>query len=105
MYVVVRLRGEAGTSKKVEDTFQMLGMKKVYSAALLEENEVTLGMIKKISNFVAWGKADEHTIKAIKQSKNLKAPVGGLKSKKIHFPKGNLGNNGEKINVLIKKMI
>ncbi len=105
MYVIVRLRGEIGTSKKVEDTFQMLRMKKIYSAALLEENAVNLGMIMKVTSFAAWGKADEHTIKAIEKKKNLKPPKGGLKSKKLHFPRGNLGNNGDKINELIKKMI
>jgi large subunit ribosomal protein L30 len=105
MYVVVRLRGEAGTSRDVRDTFQMLGMKKIYSAALLEENPVNLGMIKKVDNFAAWGNADEHTAKIIHKTKNLKPPKGGLKSKKIRFPKGNLGDNGTKINELIKKMI
>lgn len=104
-YVIVRLRGEVGTSRQVEDTFRILGMKKIYSTALLEENPVNEGMIKKISNFAAWGKADSHTISALKKKSNLKPPVGGLKSKKLHFPRGNLGNNGEKINDLIKKMI
>ena len=34
----------------------------------------------------------------------LHPPRGGIKSK-VHFPKGVLGNHGEKINDLIKRML
>jgi ribosomal protein L30/L7E len=105
MLAVIRLRGEIGTRRDIDDTFRMLGLKKIYSARLIENNAVNLGMIKKIENFAAWGKADEETVRMLKGKKGLKPPKGGLKSKKLHFPKGDLGNNGHKINDLIRKMI
>ncbi len=35
----------------------------------------------------------------------LHPPIGGLKSSKLHYPKGVLGNHGENINKLIEKML
>ncbi len=41
----------------------------------------------------------------IKPVFRLRPPRKGLKSKKSHFPKGDLGFRGDKINELIKRMI
>lgn len=105
MIAIVRLRGEIKTRHKIEDTFRIMGMKKVYSAAVLDDNPVNMGMVKKLNDFAAWGEANEETIRAIGNVKGLKAPKGGLKSKKLHYPRGNLGYCGAKINDLIKKMV
>lgn len=35
----------------------------------------------------------------------LHSPRGGVKSTKLHYPKGILGNNGEDINKLVEKML
>ena len=105
MIVMIRLRGEAGTRHDVRKTFNLLGMKRIYSVKLLEENPVNMGMIHKLDSFVAWGPASEETQKLVADKKGLKSPKGGLKSKLLHYPKGNLGNNGDKINDLIKRMV
>ena len=47
------------------------------------------------------GKMDELSIKPFFR---LHPPRGGIKSK-VHFPKGVLGNNKEKINELIMRML
>lgn len=104
--LVVRMRGEAGTRRDVIDTFKMLGMKKIYSFAILENNPINIGMIKKIDNFVSWGEPTEETAKLLEnRSGGLKSPKGGLKSKKLRYPRGNLGYCGDKINDLVKKMV
>lgn len=103
--VVLRMRGEVGTRKEILDTFRMLGMKKLYSVALLENNPSSMGMIRKVENFAAWGEATEETKKLLENKKGLKPPKGGFKSKKLHYPKGDLGYRGEKINDLIKRMM
>ena len=41
----------------------------------------------------------------IKPVFRLGPPSGGHKSTKLHFPKGALGNRGDKINELLKRMI
>ena len=70
-------------------------------------------MLKKIENFVSYGEINEDTFKKLQEtSKNkeekvfhLHPPIGGFKSIKIPFPKGNLGYNGTKINDLLNKML
>ncbi len=122
MIVVIRMRGEAGTRHDVLATFRMLGLKRMYSFALLENTPSNLGMIHKVGNHAAWGNANEETIKLLdgmgKRRKandasasvgsasvtgGLKPPKGGFKSKKLRYPKGDLGHH-EKINELIKRM-
>ncbi len=112
--LVVRLRGEAGTRRDVIDTFKMLGMKKIYSFVILESTLPNIGMIKKINNFVSWGEPSpevEKLLEGIGKKSNvytvggLKSPKGGLKSKKLRYPRGDLGYCGGKINEMVKKMV
>ncbi|HLC77008.1 MAG TPA: uL30 family ribosomal protein [archaeon] len=103
MIIVVRMRGEVGTRHDVKATFNMLGMKKLYSFKLLENTPSNMGMVKKINSFAAWGEATDEIQKMLKGRRGLKTPRGGVRSKKLHYPKGVLGHN-EKIAEMIKKM-
>lgn len=122
--LVIRMRGEIGTNRGVIDTFKMLGMKKMYSFAIMEKTPTTIGMVKKLDNFVSWGEPTAETEKMLenvgakrKRSESsasvgplslvggLKSPKGGFKSKKLRYPRGNLGNCGAAINDIVKKMI
>ncbi|MFA4819738.1 MAG: uL30 family ribosomal protein [Candidatus Aenigmatarchaeota archaeon] len=105
MIAIVRIRGEAGTRRDIIDTFKMLGLKKIYSARLIEKTPSNIGMVRKVANFAAWGEASEEIEKILEKPRGLKPPKGGLKSKKYYYPRGNLGYCGDKINDLIKKMI
>jgi len=106
--LAIRLRGRVGVRDEIEDTLCMLGLKRRYSAALLEQNADTMGMVNKIESFIAWGEASTETIAALKghgKGFALKPPVGGLKAIKLVWPKGDLGYRGEAINELLKRMI
>jgi ribosomal protein L30/L7E len=112
--LVIRLRGTVGVGKALEDTMNMLGLKRRYSAALLEATPVTIGMVRKIENFTAWGEAVPEIISALEKrlskhgiaySGGLKPPAGGLKSVKLNWPKGDLGHRGAAINELAKRMM
>ena len=103
--IVIRMRGEVNTRKDIRDTFKMLGLKRSYSVRLLDNTASNIGMIRKIDNFAAWGEATEQTQKLIEGKTGLKPPKGGFKSKKLHYPRGVLGYNGERINELVKKML
>lgn len=104
--IVIRLRGEVGMRREILDTFRMLGLKKIYSAALLENTPSNMGMVKKVENFAAWGEATEETEKLLsgKTRTGLKPARSGFKSKKLRYPKGDLGHHG-KINELVKRMV
>jgi large subunit ribosomal protein L30 len=115
-----------------------LKIRKKYTCSLVNEDEVTLGMIKKVRNFIAYGKIDEKTLEeliskrgqpldkskkidvkkiidvlnkeksfentGIKPFFRLHPPRKGINAK-LHYPQGVLGNNKEKINNLIIRML
>lgn len=114
--LAIRLRGGCSMRQEMEDTLQMLGLKRRYSGAVLEPSEAIMGMVRKIQSFVAWGEATAETSAAIEKSRaiarqkqgysfGLKPPVGGLKSIKLDWPRGDLGYRGAAINELVKRML
>ena len=120
MIAVVRIKGEVGLKKGIKETLNRLRIRRKYSAIVLEKpTKEQLGMIKKAKDSVAYGEINDDTYKQLIEKRgkkdlkgNLKPffrlhpPRGGIESKK-HFGvgKGVLGNNKEKINDLILRML
>lgn len=138
MIAIIRISGQVEIKKDMAETLNRLLLKRKYHCAVLEEKPELLGMVKKVNNFVAFGKIDKDMLAKLiekrgqridKKSKidagkaaseimegkkleklglkpffRLHPPRGGIKSK-VHFPKGVLGNHGEKINKLIERML
>lgn len=128
MYAVIRIRGGGNTKRDVEDGLKMLKLNKKHSCILVPETKQYEGMIKKLKNWVTWGEISEEMLgkllhkrgeigkkeakeiikgeRKLKKSFKLSPPSKGFKgSIKQHYPKGALGNRGEKINELLKRMI
>jgi len=120
MYAVIRIRGTAGTRKDLEDTLRMLRLKKPNNCVLIPEKKEYLGMLKKAKDYITWGKIDNKTLskllekggkvkledlEKIKPIFRLNPPIHGYKSTRLPYPKGSLGNRGEKINELLERMI
>jgi len=115
MIAVIRIRGQVGLNRKVVETFNRLKLRKKYSCVVLEKpTSEQLGMIKKLRNFVAYGEINDETYKKLVEARKgphknffrLHPPRKGIDSKK-HFgvDKGVLGDNKEKINDLIRRML
>ena len=142
MIAIIRIKGKIGINRDVNETLDRLRLRKKYACVILNESAEIAGMLKKVRNFVAYGKIDAGTLKELiekrgkLQGKNkekteigkiageimnaekpkklgeyglkpffsLHPPRGGIKSK-LHYPKGVLGDNKEKINELIKRML
>lgn len=138
MICIIRIRGQVGLGRDVEETLERLRLGKKYTCVVISPNKEQLGMIKKLRNLVAFGSIKKDVFeklidargqkikkdkkvdskKAIEelekgktyQSLNLKPffrlhpPRKGINSKE-HFPKGVLGDNGEKINDLVLRML
>ena len=138
MICIIRIRGRVGLKKDINETLNRLRLRRKYTCVVLEGKKVQLGMIKKVKDFVAFGKINDKTFdkliekrgqlidkknkvdlkKAVEELKkgkkfeelNLKPffrlhpPRKGIKSK-LHFPKGVLGDNKEKINDLVERML
>ena len=117
MICVIRIHGRVGLRKKVVETLDRLRLRKKYSCIVVDPSKEQLGMIKKMRDFVAFGELDEETYKELVKKRGekdkddklkpffrLHPPRKGIKSKS-HFPKGVLGDNGKKINELVKRML
>ncbi len=110
---LIRIKGEVGLRKDIAETLNRLRLRKKYSCIVLENpTKEQLGMITKVRDFIAFGEINEEMYKKLKEKRKTKIknfyrlhpPRGGIKSK-LHFPKGVLGNHGEKINELIRRML
>jgi len=121
---VIRIRGLVKTSKEKQDTMGMLGLYRSNYCSVLDKKPSTLGMIKKVKSYVAWGEIDDSTLKELvekrgektkKQGKEqlkrffrLNPPKGGFERKGTKTPfsdGGAAGYRGKKINDLIRRML
>ncbi len=62
---VVRIRGEVDVRKTIKDTLSMLGLRHANWVTIVDDNPVSMGMVKKVKDFVTWGEIDEKTFIAI----------------------------------------
>jgi large subunit ribosomal protein L30 len=117
MIAAVRIKGQVKVRKDMEETLRRLVLKKKYSCIVLENpKKEELGMIEKVKDFIAFGELNNETYKKLVEARGkftkskthfrLHPPRKGIESKK-HFGigKGVLGNNKEKINDLIARML
>ncbi|MEK6844892.1 MAG: uL30 family ribosomal protein [Nanoarchaeota archaeon] len=115
MICIIRIAGEIGLESRIKENLNRLRLKKKYSCVVIENpNDSQLGMIKLVRDFVAFGEINDETYKKLKEARGkpgkkffrLHPPRKGIDSKKHYgVKKGVLGNNGEKINDLILRML
>ncbi len=117
MMAIIRIRGLTGVKKQIKDTMDMLCLYKKNFCTIREATPSTMGMIKKIKDYVTYGEiSDEvYTLLKTKNPKQaekkffrLNAPKKGFgrKGVKVSFSKkGALGYRADKINDLIKRML
>jgi len=60
--IAIRLRGQANLSGDVIATLNMLHMSRKYSAVLVYEKPDTLGMLRKVKDYITWGEAEKKTL-------------------------------------------
>lgn len=122
LIAVVRVRGNIRIAPDIRSTLEKLNVLRANYATLVKNTPSVVGMLKKAKDYVTWGPASAETIKTL-QSKAEPHPRDPKKKKsfmKLHPPRGGygrkgikkafhqsgaLGDRGEKINDLIKKMI
>lgn len=118
MIAVIRIKGQIGMPEDIKNTLTRLRLGRKYACVVLEEKEEIMGMVEKVKDCVAYGKISEEDYKELiekrgkfikgKQSNlffRLHPPRGGIKSSKTHYPKGVLGNHGDRINELLRRML
>lgn len=118
---IVRIKGQVGLRNTIVETLNRLRLRRKYTCVVLEDIPENLGMINKVKDFVAYGKIDEETYKQLVEKRGQKDPNNkgqikpffrlhpprkGIETKKpFGVGKGVLGNNKEKINDLIIRML
>ena len=114
MIAIIRIKGMIGVRVPVAETLDRLRLRRKYACVVVEENDVNLGMIKKVADAVAYGEIDEATLKELKEKRGTKhenffrlhPPRGGIDAKKhAGVKKGVLGDNKKLINELIGRML
>ncbi|MEK6830320.1 MAG: uL30 family ribosomal protein [Nanoarchaeota archaeon] len=113
MISVIRITGDVNLDGDVRETLNRLKLRRKYGCIVLNPNKEQEGMIRRVKDFVAFGEINEDTLKKLREKRGkpaspnffrLHPPRGGIKSK-FHFPRGVLGNNKDKINDLIERML
>ena len=114
---IIRISGMVKVNKDIEETLYRLKLRRKYSCVVVKPTKENLGMIKKIRYHVAYGKINKETYDKLIKERGKKDKEGKLKAffrlhpprkginSKLHFPKGVLGNNENKINDLVERML
>ena len=82
---------------------RVLGNKRLTEAAL--KQATGYDSFDKLASDLLSGKIKIKQLTQLKQPFRLTPPSKGFRSTKLHYPRGDLGNRGEKINELLKRMI
>lgn len=117
MIAVIRIKGQVGINKKVEETLFRLRLRRKYSCIVIENsNEIELTKIKQLRDFVSYGEISKETHENLIKERGKKDKDGKLKpffrlhparggiNTKMHYPEGVLGENKEMDN-LIRRML
>lgn len=65
MIAVVRISGKIKLKQPITETLNRMRIMKKYGCVVLNENPETMGMIKKVKDFVAYGKISSETLTAL----------------------------------------
>jgi len=121
MIAVLRIHGQINLKEEIVNTFDRLRlMRKLHCIFIDEKDVIRMGMLKKINDFVSWGKIDDKLMEEIiekRGEKNAKGeyrgfcrmhpPIGGFKKStktSAGAGKGILGMNKD-LDKLLGRMI
>ena len=106
---LIRVRGVHGVRKDIVQSLKQMHLTRK-NHCIIADN-VDKRVLQKIRDFTTWGEITPQTLAALEKAKGkekifrLNNPKGGWNGIKNHFPKGDLGYRGDKINDLIIKML
>lgn len=111
LIAVIRVRGIAGVRWKVVLLLNEMKLTRRNHLVLLKDSPSARRMLFVAKDYITWGEVNDDTLAKLKAKYGEKKAYGlnpakkGFGSLKRAFPKGALGNRGEKINDLIERMI
>ncbi len=116
--LIIRIAGLVDRNSDVQEALFRMRLRRKYTAVLMEDNAETRKLLDFVRNFVAYGPISAEMLSELKAKRTQKTksgekpffrlhpPRGGIDSK-IHAgkKKGVLGDNKEKINDLVRRML
>jgi large subunit ribosomal protein L30 len=114
---VISVRGVVNAKGEMIDTLKMLKLHRKNVLAVFNKTDATLGMIKKVKDYVTYGEIDDAFDKMLAEKRpddyakgffRLSPPKGGFERKgikKAFTIGGALGYRGDKMKDLIKRMM
>lgn len=135
LYAAVMLKGTVTVDRQIVDTLKNLRLSTVNNCIIVPADGTYSGMLKRVATHVTWGEVTQETLEKLLEKKGdvdgkkakslavkafkdnapdvselkpvfkLSPPSGGLKSVRIHYPRGDMGYRGEEINRLLLRMI
>ncbi|HLD81027.1 MAG TPA: uL30 family ribosomal protein, partial [archaeon] len=65
LIAVVRVRGRVRASTEVKETMRLLNLDRVNHCVLVQDTPQTLGMVKKVKDYVTWGPVKLEVVEAM----------------------------------------
>jgi len=62
MFAAIRIRGSIKVKKEINDTLDMLRLRRINHCIVVPETSHNLGMLKKVKDYIAFGKVDKKII-------------------------------------------
>ena len=62
LLAVIRVRGSWGVGRDVEETLDVLHLKRKFHTAIIDDRSSYLGMLRKVADHVTWGEVDKETL-------------------------------------------
>ena len=103
--LVVRLRGTVNVPYWAVTTLKNLCLNKRFSATLVPETPEYLGMLRKISQWVAWSKADREIVKTLIENRAKNKNPGSDSARKTVNSKEDYKDIDELVDVLVNDKI
>ncbi|MBI4145708.1 uL30 family ribosomal protein [Candidatus Woesearchaeota archaeon] len=109
---VVRVRGDVRIDTEIRDTFEMLNLRQKNHCVVVDDSPIIEGMLHRVASFATWGPVSDDLVVLLKKKGERVARLCpprkgyGRKGVKVAFARGGaLGNRGEKMNDLVKRMM
>lgn len=65
MIAIIRISGQVDLREGIKSTLDRLRLRKKYTCVVLQENKEISGMLKKVSQYVAYGEIDDEMLKEL----------------------------------------
>ena len=85
MIAIIRITGDVNLSGDVRETFNRLNLRKKYNCIVLNPTKEQEGMIKKVSDLIAFGEISGETLKKLSEKRGNKNNPNFFR---VHPPRG-----------------